>query len=156
METESYHYIESGLDNVWLHNGYDVDQDADFENLTRLMDVNGLHRSIAKTLLIKTAPLFGSEFKFLRTHCSLSQGDVADTIEITEEDVFKIEELSDKPVDSWQTDVLFRVYISRFLDDEVLAKRIEDNLQNLGRETPVAARIIMRKADEWTSEVIRY
>jgi hypothetical protein len=59
METEHYHYLESGLDNVWLYNGYTTDQDEDFEHLVSLVDVNGLHRSIAKTLLMKSAHLFG-------------------------------------------------------------------------------------------------
>lgn len=156
MEAERYHYIESGLDNVWLYNGYTTDQDEDFEHLVSLVDVNGLHRSIAKTLLMKSAPLFGNEFKFLRTHCNVSQEAVANAIEITDEDVLRIEERIDKPLDIWGKDMLFRVYISSLIGDEIFSQTIGANLRDLGRKTPVAERVIMRKADEWNSEVLSY
>jgi DNA-binding XRE family transcriptional regulator len=105
---------------------------------------------------MKSAPLFGNEFKFLRTHCNVSQEAVANAIEIADEDVFGIEERIDKPLDNWGTDMLFRVYISNLVGDEILAQTINGNLRALGRKTPVAERIIMRKADEWNSEVLSY
>jgi hypothetical protein len=52
--------------------------------------------------------------------------------------------------------MLFRVYISNLVGDEILAQTINGNLRALGRKTPVAERIIMRKADEWNSEVLSY
>ena len=67
-----YHYVESGLDNVYLLNGFEIRQ-TPYGSSVSIFNVEGLHRSIAACLVEKPAPLTGMEFKFLRVELDLSQ-----------------------------------------------------------------------------------
>lgn len=67
-----YHYLEGGLDNVWLVNGYKV-RKTPYGKAVAIEDVDGLHRSIAERLVGKPGPLARDEFRFLRKELGLSQ-----------------------------------------------------------------------------------
>ena len=41
----SYHYTESGLSNVWLENGYTIEQDPNYGELVSIANVRGLHEA---------------------------------------------------------------------------------------------------------------
>lgn len=67
-----YKYDICGLDNVFLKNGYQehvtpYGKGVSFHNL------DGLHRTIAQTLIERRLALSGAEFRFLRTELDLSQ-----------------------------------------------------------------------------------
>lgn len=67
-----YHYTESGLSNVYLKNGVNVET-IDGEEYTSINDINGLHHSIAKALVDSHKPLTHEAFKFLRIELNVSQ-----------------------------------------------------------------------------------
>lgn len=67
-----YHYTESGLSNVYLKNGFTVEQ-IDGEEYTSIDDMNGLHKAIAQAIVDSNRPLSDEEFKFLRIELNLSQ-----------------------------------------------------------------------------------
>ncbi|GAA0340810.1 hypothetical protein GCM10009092_01610 [Bowmanella denitrificans] len=67
-----YHYTESGLSNVYLKNGFTVEQ-IDGEEYTSIDDMNGLHKAIAQVIVDSNRPLSNEEFKFLRIELNLSQ-----------------------------------------------------------------------------------
>ncbi|CAM5193398.1 helix-turn-helix domain-containing protein [Alishewanella longhuensis] len=67
-----YHYIESGLSNVYLKNGFTVEE-IDGEEYTSIDDINGLHRTIAQAVVDSRKPLTHEEFKFLRIELNVSQ-----------------------------------------------------------------------------------
>lgn len=67
-----YHYLESGLRNIWLKNGYTVERDAEYGELVSFHDVDGLHRAIGRALALKPR-LTGAEVRFLRREMGLSQ-----------------------------------------------------------------------------------
>lgn len=67
-----YHYVQCGLDNVWLENGYTLEETA-YGNSVRIDDVEALHRAIGECLTEKTSPLIGKEFRFLRLEMDMSQ-----------------------------------------------------------------------------------
>ena len=67
-----YHYLEGGLENVWLVNGYKV-RKTPYGKAVAIEDVEGLHRSIAEKLVDKPGPLVRQEFRFLRKELGLSQ-----------------------------------------------------------------------------------
>ena len=71
-----YHYSSSGLDNVWLANGYTLRQTAYGEGVS-IDDVDGLHRMLASQLAVKAGPLGRKELRFLRTYLNLSQDGLA-------------------------------------------------------------------------------
>jgi len=59
-----YHYTESGLQNVWLENGYSKVR-TKYGTGVAIHDVDGLHRMIGKTIARKPR-MTGAEFRFLR------------------------------------------------------------------------------------------
>ena len=71
-----YHYKESGLDNVWLVNGFHVRQTSYGEALS-IEDVEGLYHAIAGGLIEKVGTLSAKEVRFLRKRLGLSQKNLA-------------------------------------------------------------------------------
>ena len=67
-----YHYLESGLPNIWLKNGFVVEKDSEYGDLVSFHDVDGLHRVIGRAIANKPR-LTGSEVRFLRKAMGLSQ-----------------------------------------------------------------------------------
>lgn len=67
-----YQYLGSGLDNVWLMNGYRLVADT-YGDGVEITDLHGLHRAIGAALANKLAPLTGAELRFLRIEMDLSQ-----------------------------------------------------------------------------------
>jgi DNA-binding transcriptional regulator YiaG len=71
-----YHYAESGLNNVWLQNGFNS-VDTLYGKGVTIDNVAGLHRAIALRLL-KTKPHWsGAEFRFIRKELDMSQKTLA-------------------------------------------------------------------------------
>jgi len=85
-----YHYKESGLDNVYLQNGYEKTIE-DGEEFISFVDAHGLHNSIARRLTHQCAPLSGKEFRFLRVEMDMSQKSLADCINVSEQTVARWE-----------------------------------------------------------------
>lgn len=77
-----YHYVESGLPNVWLSNGFVVKETA-YGEAVAITDVKGLHDVIGKALAEKPAALTGSEFRFLRKELGLSQESLGEIVGVT-------------------------------------------------------------------------
>lgn len=80
-----YHYIECGLQNVWLTNGYDVCE-VDGEKAVSISDVDELHELIGRSIAAKSN-LNATEIRFLRKELGLSQKRLADLLGSTEQTV---------------------------------------------------------------------
>jgi DNA-binding transcriptional regulator YiaG len=118
---DRYHYTESGLDNVWLLGGFRTEHDEEYGDLLYIEDVEGLHKVVAETLLMRKSPLNGAEFKFLRKYCELSQVDAANIIQSNEQSIAKWEKSRDKVVGNRPAEALFRTFIARIVGgDELL------------------------------------
>ncbi len=74
-----YHYVECGLPNVWLRNGFVVKETA-YGEAVAIEDVEGLHKAIGKMLAEQAGRLTGAEFRFLRKELELSQESLAEII----------------------------------------------------------------------------
>lgn len=71
-----YHYTESGLNNVWLRNGFEYHK-TPYGKGVAINNVAGLHKAIALRLL-KTKPQWsGAEFRFIRKELDMSQKTLA-------------------------------------------------------------------------------
>jgi DNA-binding transcriptional regulator YiaG len=81
-----YRYRESGLRNIWLKNGYRAVATPYAKGIA-IAEVAGLHRVIAKHLVEHKPALTGVEFRFLRMELGLSQGKLAEVLDITEQSV---------------------------------------------------------------------
>ena len=80
---ELYQYLESGLDDVKLENGFEFHDGEDGREIS-IDNIEGLHYAIACDLVEKEQRLSGREFRFLRTELSLSQASLAQILGVKE------------------------------------------------------------------------
>jgi len=94
---EDYHYLESGLDNLWL---CDVEvyrcQCGESAAIPQPIEI---HRAVAKCLLMSKTPLSGKEIRFLRKHIAMKAIDFAKRIGVDNATVSRWENGKDIPSD---------------------------------------------------------
>lgn len=73
---EPYHYLECGLDNVYLYN-IPIVKDVEGEEVICIPKVNKLHKIIAEGIIYKKGSLDAKEIKFLRIQIGFTQEDFA-------------------------------------------------------------------------------
>ncbi len=88
-----YHYTECGLSNVFLKNGFIVEE-IDAEEYTSIDDMNGLHLAIAQIVVDSNTPLTHEEFKFLRIELNVSQKMLATRFGVSEQTIARYEKKS--------------------------------------------------------------
>lgn len=74
-----HHYKGTGLDNVYLANGFDEFTFGD-ETAVSIMNVEGLHRAIVTHLISHSMKLGGKEIRFLRNEINLPQRALAELL----------------------------------------------------------------------------
>lgn len=74
-----YLYKGAGLENVYLFNGYSVEQ-YDGEEYVSITDVDGLHKEIGRHLVQHRKALSPKEIKFLRNTMGLTQAELAEQL----------------------------------------------------------------------------
>ena len=86
-----HHYTESGLDNVYLVNGFDVVPSPAGQSII-IQDVDGLHNAIGRFLIRERKVLSGREIRFLRHELDISQNTLARMLDVTEQTVRRWEQ----------------------------------------------------------------
>jgi putative transcriptional regulator len=71
------HYGASGLDYVYLLNGFTVEDDPDYGRLVSIDDVDDLHRTIGSHIIRQKREMTGPEFRFLRKQMGFTQEEYA-------------------------------------------------------------------------------
>ena len=85
-----YHYTECGLSNVYLKNGFSV-ENIDGEEYTSIDDMNGLHQTILQIIIDSQLPLTHEAFKFLRVELNVSQKVLANRFGVSEQTIARYE-----------------------------------------------------------------
>ena len=83
MKDDLYHYVECGLDDVWLVNGYRY-HESDRGNMVSISDIDALHEAIGVHLCNNRRALTGREFRFLRHEMLMSQSILAQFLDVRE------------------------------------------------------------------------
>lgn len=130
----SYHYSECGLDNVWLTNGFKVEEHSKYGKLVSFNNVRGLHEAIARHLVEQPHRLTGAEFRFLRTELDMSQRVLGAILGTTDQAIAKWEKARDRPVANTPAERLMRAYVMEYLDDESRIRTLTDRLAKLGAD----------------------
>ena len=81
---KQYQYTESGLDNIYLANGFVVKDDPEYGECVSIHNVEGLHEAIAIHFIHNSPGLTGAEVRFLRKYLDLSQAHLAHLIGVAE------------------------------------------------------------------------
>ncbi len=87
---KAYRYVQSGLDNVLLLNGFRY-EDTPYGRGVAIDNVEGLHRTIAQAVTEKPGELIGPEFRFLRVQLELSKKRLSELLGLTTQDIEKCE-----------------------------------------------------------------
>jgi putative transcriptional regulator len=83
----TYQYKESGLDNVFLMNGYEYADGQGSSRAVIIHDIDGLHDAIGRFLIRERKTLAGDEIRFLRHELGMSQNALARLLDVTEQTV---------------------------------------------------------------------
>ncbi len=87
---EPYHYTSSGLDNIYLLNGFTKDEE-DGEPTISIADLDGLHRAIGLHIALARKAPSGRELRFLRNEMDMSQAELARILGVTDQSVARWE-----------------------------------------------------------------
>lgn len=117
-----FHYTMSGLDNVWLANGYTIKK-TKYGEAVSIHGADQLNEVIACDLVKKKSRLTGKEFRFLRTALKMSQGGMAQVLGVTEQSVSLWERTGKVPKTA---DSMTRlVYLAKHHGDMSISKAID-------------------------------
>jgi DNA-binding transcriptional regulator YiaG len=125
------HYTASGLDYVYLTNGYTVEDDPDYGHLVSIDAVDDLHRAIGMHIIRQPRELTGPEFRFLRKQMGFRQKDLAPRFGVDVQTVANYEKGRTIPATSGRLmRVLFVLWITPPDARAGILKQMVDAMQN--------------------------
>lgn len=127
----SYQYTESGLDNVWLENGYDLRTHAKYGEGITIADVRGLHEAIGRWIVDQPRSLTGAEFRFLRVELDMSQRRLGEIVGNTEQSIANWEKSRTRPVANKAAERLLRLAYKNYIDGKPEFSAVIDRLTQL-------------------------
>lgn len=127
----AYHYTDSGLDNVWLANGFTVHKTSYGEGIS-IQNTEGLHRAIGEWLIDLPKPLNGTELRFLRLEMELTQRDLGGILGAEEQSIRRWEKARTREING-SADRLLRALYSEYLHGDGSVRRVVDRLAALNR-----------------------
>jgi putative transcriptional regulator len=142
----TYHYTESGLDNVWLENGFKIETHKNYGELISITNPRGLHEFIGRWLVSQPRTLSGAEFRFLRTELDMSQRTLADVVGTNEQSIAKWEKARSKDVSNKAAERLLRLAYINYLDGKPEFSAVIDRITQLDAEI-AELELRMKKAD---------
>jgi len=135
----THHYNESGLDNVYLENGYTAIETPYGIGLA-IRDTDGLHKAIGLWLVDRPVPLNGAELRFLRIEMELTQRDLAGILGAKEQTLRIWEKGRGKSIPG-PADRLLRAIYFEFVTGDGSVRRLVDRLAHLDQRTRANARL---------------
>lgn len=85
------HYTASGLDYVYLTNGFTVEDDPKYGRIITIKNVDDLHRMIGLYAVTRRRALRGAEFRFLRKQMGYKQRQLAEDLGVDEQTIANYE-----------------------------------------------------------------
>lgn len=139
-----YHYVECGLRNVWLVNGYTI-RNTQYGEAVSIQDVSGLHKLIG-TIICRRPRLSGAELRFLRKEMEMSQRALAEWVGTSEQSVSLWERRGHIPR---AVDRLVKATYSATVskDGNVKIKELIQRLNDL--DATAVGRLELEKSSEW-------
>lgn len=142
----TYHYIESGLDNVYLENGYHS-LETPYGNAVSIDSSDDLHKAIGSWLVQRPTPLNGAELRFLRTEMDATQRSLAGIIGASEQSLRLWEKHRSRDIPS-MADRILRALYSNFLGDKTDIRSLLERVADLDRQAQADA-CFQRKSNAW-------
>jgi len=143
----AYHYTLSGLDNIWLENGY-TEHDTDYGPSISITDVDGLHLAISWDLIRKKGALLPKELRFLRKQADCSQKQLANLLCVSEQKIARAErgdQMHDVPTEA----ALRLLALELILNDKSEIKSILERVNSQIDEDYQQRRLIVADDKRW-------
>lgn len=138
-----YPYKESGLDNVYLENGFTIHNTA-YGLGVSIQDTPGLHKAIGLWLISCPKRLNGAELRFLRTEMELMQKCLAGLLGSEEQNVRNWEKVRTKQIPG-MADRSLRALYSEYATGDGSIRRLVDRLAELDQIE--CAKVCLRETD---------
>jgi putative transcriptional regulator len=119
-----HRYLESGLDNVYLENGYRVHRTPYGEGIS-IQDTEGLNKAIGRWLVSLPKPMTGAGLRFLRLEMEATQRDLAGILGTTEQTLRLWEKHRTKAMPGPADRLLRALYLEYAGKDESVRKMLE-------------------------------
>lgn len=147
---KEYHYVECGLDNIYLLNGFEIKKVQGDEEIF-IHDINGLHKAIGMILTSKRGLLSGKEIRFIRHALDFSQKRLADYLGVDYQTILRWEK--DKGDIAKTADHLIKMIFFSYLDpiNSDIRKKI-DEIANLDSEKAQVAEKKKIRFEEFSQE----
>ncbi len=150
MSNERYHYVECGLPNVWLSNGFEL-METPYGQGVSIRDLQGLHRCIARVLCDKPKKLTGAEFRYLRRELDMSQKMTGQLLGITAKQVRNIER-GVTPMKEPYNCLIRHMYLAKDDPNNTYAEVFE-RLRNLDLEWHETLQLTNSEDEDWFSNI---
>lgn len=119
-----YHYTDSGLDNIYLVNGF-TPRETPYGLAVAIEDIDGLHRAIGKWLAEFPKPITGAELRFLRHELDLSQKMLGLMMGKSEQAIGRWERSATKAIDPVADRFIRIIYIARVEGNDTVSNLID-------------------------------
>lgn len=119
-----YQYTDSGLDNVYLENGY-VRHKTPYGEGISIQNTEGLHKVIGKWLVSLPKPLNGAELRFLRLEMEQTQRHLAELLNAQEQTLRLWEKQKKKSIPGTADRLLRALYLGYTGGDGDLRRMLE-------------------------------
>lgn len=130
-----YHYTESGLDYVYLINGYQ-ESDTPYGKAVSIDNVESLHRLIGTSVSRSTSNIKPEEVRFLRVEMELSQKDLGQWISVDAQTIARWEK-GETEIPGPAERLLKALYLD-FIKEGSNVREICERLAELDQHEPVA------------------
>ncbi|MDR3448497.1 MAG: transcriptional regulator [Alphaproteobacteria bacterium] len=152
MSSKPYHYRESGLDYVYLQNGFTY-HETPYGKGVSIFAADQLHEAIAREIVLSPRPLRGQEARFLRSLLDISQADLARTMGTTRISITRWEKNRDGELPGTADTALRLIYTGNG-DKTSLVKRTMDMLRERddaahGRKAPKKKITLKTRGGVW-------
>ena len=149
MKNRPHHYVECGLPNVYLANGFAY-SDTPYGKGISIINVDGLHRCIAEALCDKPGPLTGAEFRFLRVELNFSQTMLAQILGCDARNIRRIER-SEEVKDLYNR--LIRLIYLESIDPSSTCVGVFEHLREIDVEWHDHLNLTANQDDKWALAV---
>jgi putative zinc finger/helix-turn-helix YgiT family protein len=126
---QPYHFIESGLDNIYLVGITVYRCDSCEEELPEIPSIAQLHDKIAERLVTKPSILAGPEIRFLRKNLGLLASEFAKFLDTTPVSVSRWE-TGEQPV-AKENDKLIRYFFLRYKEEKTNSRIRQASVEQL-------------------------
>jgi DNA-binding transcriptional regulator YiaG len=147
MTDQGYHYVESGLPNIFLANGVTMTE-TPRGVVVSIEHADELHHAIAMSIVSRPSPMTKDEFRFLRIELDLSQRLLADILDTTEKTLARWETGETKTIPGPVQNLLKAYYLDS--KEEGRIAELLAHLATLDRKiVSLENRIFEFEGEEW-------